>query len=331
MKYFKLVILILFSFTLFGCGRARVWYAKQRSEEEVLEYVNKYISDNYSDVTVEYKGKEKTYIHGKADFCLPGCDYSQEVKGGYQYNFMLTDNTTNDIGSILYIDPSISKEGMKDEQLLDYYSKAKNVNYSTQFRKKLEKYVSNGISKSYHVVNDKYDDRYYNFNVIVEFDFPYTELTMPYMAALDNWIYDIYRIYKQDMITLDLNLMIKFKGDKEARRTRYGDYLKRDEEKQLNINFVNDYSDHFNLRDYKTEDITDGEWNKMLNDFNNYMSYYIYSLNKVEKYYNSEKTGYFYRLYFTNFGGSNREMQLVFVLDETTGKYNYKSYTIYSN
>ena len=106
---------------------------------------------------------------------------------------MLTDNTTNDIGSILYIDPSISKEGMKDEQLLDYYSKAKNVNYSTQFRKKLEKYVSYGISKSYHVVNDKYDDRYYNFDVIVEFDFAYTELTMPYMAALDNWIYDIYK------------------------------------------------------------------------------------------------------------------------------------------
>jgi hypothetical protein len=190
-----------------------------------------------------------------------------------------------------------------------------------------------------------YSDGYYDYlatapknwveqldgGVIVEFDFPYTELTMPYMAALDNWIYDIHRIYKQDMITLDLNLMIKFKGDKEARRTRYGDYLKRDEEKQLNINFVNDYSDHFNLRDYKMEDITEDEWNKMLNDFNNYMSYYIYSLNKVEKYYNSEKTGYFYRLYFTNFGGSNREMQLVFELDETTGKYNYKSYTIYSN
>ena len=331
MKYFKLFIVLLFCFTLVGCGRARVWYTKKRSEDEVLEYVNKYISDNYSNVTVEYLGKEKSFIHGKGSFCLPGCDYSQEVKGGYQYNFMVTDNTNNDSGAILYIDPVISKEGMKEEQILDFYEKAKKVSYAKTFKSRLEKYVSNGIYRAYHAVNDKCDDRYYYFKVIIEFDFPYTDLTMPYIAAIDNWIYDINRVYKEDMRNLDMRLMIKFKGDSEPRGASFGDYLSRDEEKNLNLTYVNDYSDPYNLGEYKMEDIPKAEWNKMLNEFNNEMAYYIYSINSVDKYYNREKTGYFYNLSFNTLGGSVRKLQIVFVLDETTGKYNYKSYTIYGN
>ncbi len=302
---FLIILFILFAFFLRNNlldKDPKVNKHIQRSEKEVIKYVQNTLSKKYPNITVNLEKKEQAMTY--PTFYLTGANY-KKIKGAYEYTFSIKDNNDN-YAIAIYTDGYTYNDKKYDNEIKESYQN--NINMHDElldYSKIIEPYLNfiKIIGKHYSAGSIE-EGMYDNVRIIYDLNLDYYNLDYTTYACINSFGYDIRAFesiehnwfsYKDPEIYFDFN-------DKKAVEIYTYGIGNSSKLEQNYTEITQNNTDYYLLKKYFNSNFSEKEVDNILLTFNSKAKDYINEIKDIQvQTYNSNDGNKYYKIILYNY------------------------------
>lgn len=283
-KYIKILFIVLCCFILSGCSNIKVVKEKQKSEDEVVEYVTNTLNNEYGELDIKLESVDKAYTVD-----------NELIKNGKSYYFKITDKDGNKAYAS-YTDAFKIDDEIYDATFIDSYGAIYNNKELAYYEYLAEKYIKEeNIVSNYYASDYKESDYITKAKVVYQLNYKFEDMTIEQYCDLLKLGFDLrkYRLYNYGAIYHDdPEVYLLFKGsNKYYYVSYYGLIEDYGVQYEYKLKDKDDYTDTYNLKSYLTFNVSDEEYNKMISNFNSIGKYLLDNVHSINVK-SSDKNGY---------------------------------------